>query len=236
MTIDFLDGLLDLSPVSEMSARSPGTNQYSPISALAIQMLSPENSHVARLFLRIARDESPARCLFPREIKKGPSLHLKEISFDEMHAILVSWDKLSRDKQELVESAKEWDQFETNREVCQDFLKKLNLGDRSQFYLCQVGDDPKAVMATKDFDPSSLEIVYLITNPINIRSSVNDSEENRVKGAGTFLLQEAEKIAVVKKMERVVLSSLSTAVEFYKKNGYVSCGNSSYMERVIQND
>ena len=39
MTIDFLDGLLDLSPVSEMSARSPGTNQYSPISALAIQML-----------------------------------------------------------------------------------------------------------------------------------------------------------------------------------------------------
>ena len=32
------------------------------------------------------------------------------------------------------EPAKEWDQFETNREVCQDFLKKLNLGDRSQFY------------------------------------------------------------------------------------------------------
>lgn len=63
-------------------------------------------------------------------------------------------------------------------------------------------------------------VALLVTNPINIRSIVNENLTNKVKGAGTCLLQKAEDIAIQEGKDSIQLYPLSSAVTFYKKNGF----------------
>ena len=50
------------------------------------------------------------------------------------------------------------------------------------------------------------------------------SPQTQSKGLGTFLVRESEKFAAIKGFEKIELHARDTAIEFYKKSGYISKG------------
>ncbi|HSX13885.1 MAG TPA: hypothetical protein VLE96_05645 [Chlamydiales bacterium] len=223
------ESVLELSPIlCEKYEEKEDTlfvedGRASNISARVLKSLSPSLS-AARL-CSLKETASPV-CL----------LKYEETNFPALNAIVLVWEKLARYKQDDSETVEELRQFEVFSSVCHDIIKKLNFDNCSscQFYLCtDFRNNPQAVMILKDHEPQSIELVYILTNPNNLRSAVNEKESNRVTGAGSFLLCCAEAIARAKKKVFVKLSSLASAIDFYKMNGYTQIGDSSYMQKSV---
>lgn len=90
-------------------------------------------------------------------------------------------------------------------------------------------DNIQAIALIKDdsdslclLDPHTtyLKIALMVTNPINIRSSVNSTEDDRVRGAGTNLIVHIAKECLEKKYNGLYLESVDSALPFYQKLGF----------------
>lgn len=75
-------------------------------------------------------------------------------------------------------------------------------------------------------------ILTPIDNNIVRMRQVAVTEEYQGKGIGSKIVQFAEKIAVENKFLKIILSARSTALSFYKKNGYQALGNEYMGEKI----
>ncbi len=91
--------------------------------------------------------------------------------------------------------------------------------DKTFLYLCRDQNNHPQAMVLFVQGKKSIEVDTLITNPRNIRSVVNDSEREKVRGAATFLLNKVEAYARERKL-RVELTYTDNARGFYTRNGY----------------
>lgn len=69
-------------------------------------------------------------------------------------------------------------------------------------------------------------------NTVRMRQ-VAVANDYQSKGIGSKLVKFAEKIAADHKFSKIILSSRSTALDFYKKNGYQTAGE-EYMGEIIK--
>lgn len=74
--------------------------------------------------------------------------------------------------------------------------------------------------ATDSNKQTSKYIHSLVTNPINIRSDVNNKERKRVTGAATALIAKIGSLCLEESIEMITLSSLPSALSFYAKTGF----------------
>ncbi|MFZ1560506.1 MAG: GNAT family N-acetyltransferase [Saprospiraceae bacterium] len=63
-----------------------------------------------------------------------------------------------------------------------------------------------------------------VDNKIVKMRQVAVDPKSQSKGLGTYLVHESEKFAVVKGFEKIELHARDTAVDFYKKSGYIPEG------------
>jgi predicted GNAT family N-acyltransferase len=73
--------------------------------------------------------------------------------------------------------------------------------------------DLMAVLTLKPIDHKIVKMRQVAVSP-----------QTQSKGVGTFLVLESEKFAAIKGFEKIELHARDTAIEFYKKSGYISKG------------
>jgi hypothetical protein len=71
-----------------------------------------------------------------------------------------------------------------------------------------------------DVQSPHLYVNLLATHPNNLPSSVNDLENNRVRGAGVSLIECAKSVAQKRDFKSVELEPSETATDFYEKRGF----------------
>jgi hypothetical protein len=102
------------------------------------------------------------------------------------------------------------------------------------YYICKDKNGNDQGMMKTEMKVNQVYVAFLVTNPINIRSKVNENEPNKVKGAGTCLLLKAEEIALNEGKDSVSLYPLPTAVSFYEKNGFAKTNGGKMSKKVYQ--
>lgn len=65
--------------------------------------------------------------------------------------------------------------------------------------------------------PGYLKIFWIVTNPHNIRSKINDSNKSKVKGTGTILIAHLAKACINNNFKGMAASLSATATDFFEK-------------------
>lgn len=160
----------------------------------------------------------------------GSFLYVHRVSPEEyfvLQQIIQIWQQTIAEKVEKVQTRLEISRFRDCRSILNAIAVSLNpkCAEQYQTFLC-VSDNnvPHGIMQIKksDSSPEDLIVHTLVTNPINLRSSVNQNEENRVEGVGSFLLRNAEQIAREQGKQRVRLIPYQSALLFYQKLGFIA--------------
>ncbi len=168
-------------------------------------------------------------------LEKLPKFYLSEVRETEIPqviAILSKWKGRAVVKWGAANPGEEKgqckDEFRSCAGRCQDLLDSLSRREdpspeSQKFYLCREQD--QVIQAIMEIDLSLrariVTIETLVTNPKNIRSEVNSEESGRVAGAGSFLLESAELLALNTGCIRVELMATLSSIGFYAKKGYV---------------
>lgn len=144
------------------------------------------------------------------------------VFYDDRAAKVASvWAENAREKALLTTNETERKQFIACANISSSIASALEFpNDYRTFYTCKDEKGNDQGMMVVQAQQNHVYVALLVTNPINIRSSVNDNEPNKVQGAGTCLLNKAEEIAIMEGKDYVRLTPLNSAVAFYKKNGY----------------
>ena len=158
------------------------------------------------------------------ELNLKPFIYAEKISsyhYSEAQKIASLWASVAQEKANLAIIPSEKSQFVACSNISSGIANYLSspLYHRN-IYVCKDQDGTSLGMMSLSINYDRVYIELLVTNPINIRSSVNDHEPNKVSGAGSTLLLQAEEIAIKEGKNFVYLTPLNTAVGFYKKNGY----------------
>ncbi len=191
------------------------------------------NIFLSQIGIDLVKDSSysPFNCLTRSFVQMRKTVDVEEKAINlrestlkafEIHtpieAIKVAslWKDIALDKAERDINASE--QFIACVNVCTAI--ELYLDDSKRCYFCEDGMGNIQGMMVLQMDPFQVQVSELVTNPINIRASVNENEVNKVRGVGTYLLQIAEEIAKNNGKCSVYLHHGSSSIAFYKKNGY----------------
>ena len=153
--------------------------------------------------------------------------------YPEAKRIASIWATVAREKEKLATTLSEKEQFSSCAGISEAMASSLSWPQFYQdIYVCKDSYGNFQGMMKIAMNTDEVYIALLVTNPINIRSPVNAEEWKKVSGAGTTLLHKAEELAIQKDKTSLRLHPLESAVEFYKKNGFVFDGWS--MRKVIQ--
>lgn len=68
----------------------------------------------------------------------------------------------------------------------------------------------------------------IVTNPDNVRGSINKSTEKKISGIGTALIAESSKICLKETRAGLYLTALKSAEGFYEKLGFEKVGDGEY--------
>ena len=179
----------------------------------------------------------------PFEVEKNQmGLRAEKISpFERATAAKVAevWKKIAREKATLAILETEKTQFEDCADLSDWISDTLSdLEPEESAYVCKDKKGNEQAIIVYTLESEELYVDYLVTNPINIRSAVNDTEKSKVKGAGTCLLKKMEEIALREGKNAVSLCPLGSAVGFYEKNGFLQdgfWGMKKVMNKVTEN-
>jgi GNAT superfamily N-acetyltransferase len=148
------------------------------------------------------------------------------------------WAKTAREKA----SASWWNSseqrvFEDCAWICDVFHSKLqgSLG-RSKIYICVDQNKTPWGLIEVTENPIRLHVDFLVTHPNNIRARVNEQEIEKVRGAGSLLLQKAEELARNLGKTSIDLTPLTSAIEFYQKNGFAQRNNGTMIKLITKVD
>ena len=185
-----------------------------------------------------AASQAPTQTVPSKRPLKVEQLHFNSENRNTIYKISSVWDKVADRKWKKVRSTEEAILFSDSckinnwiSELMSDKARDGNLEFR--IFLCrdQILNQPQAIAITQDkifhLDGTSyLYVLYLATNPLNIRAKVNASEPQRTEGAATHLIRHLAKVCLQENQEEIKLISLASAETFYKKLGFeVLAGN-----------
>ncbi len=136
--------------------------------------------------------------------------------------VISAWASIAKEKaNNPLATDSEKDQFSGCEWISKAVASCLSdSDDESLIYVCKDKEGNIQGAMVVDVLWSHVDIDYLVTNPINIRSIVNEHESKKVAGAGTCLLQKAEEVAVESGKKSIKLYPLTSAINFYLKNGF----------------
>lgn len=167
-----------------------------------------------------------------------PSLHIEKINicdYPSAKKVASAWKKAAKEKSRVAKKEKEKDQFDDCEWVSGMFQKIFANKPAGYAFVCKDEKGNYQGMMHLSVNPEYVKIDFLVTNPTNIRSSVNASETKKVTGAGTALLKKAEQIAVENGKSEIKLTSRPSALAFYIKNGFYNGGKSLWnMSKTVQ--
>lgn len=179
----------------------------------------------------------PVPIFIPAEPANGFGLRVEKVSLERYPAasrVLSAWERVAMEKWRNTMNVEEREQFQNCRQIARCVRGSLEDPDEEEeIYFCldRFGNIQAAIVL-EPLEEDELHIDFLVTNPINIRSEANKDETQKVRGAGSLLLREAERIAMKGNQSRVSLSPLPGAIEFYRKNGYSGDRWGSMMKNV----
>lgn len=157
--------------------------------------------------------------------------------YPEVAKIARAWEEMAKTK--TTETIREADrvQFWHCAEISHSFVEILE-NPRSpifsyEIYACENGNKEMHGLMKISEEHEEIYVDLIVANPKNIRSQVNEQESGRVRGAGTYLLQIAEKRALEKRKLFVLLKPFPSVVPFYLKNGFVWHSDGGYMGKAI---
>lgn len=162
---------------------------------------------------------------FPCEIKNS-ALRAEKINisdYPEAMKIASVWQRVAEEKEMQAISETEREQFSDCAYISESFVYDFkDLDDPSTIYACKDLDGNYQGFMGICVQENKVYVELLVTNPINIRSQINEQETKKVRGARTCLLNMAEEIAIQEGKESVYLTPLDSAVGFYQKNGFTT--------------
>lgn len=154
-------------------------------------------------------------------------LYIEEVGVEKHPQLLFKascWSSIASKKCVMTLSEEERSEFSSCISVCQmilDFLDK-----DSKAYVCKdLKGRVQAIMvlnmSPRDFGFDNYVLMdCLVTHPRNIRSSLNEKEIGRVRGAGIALSKFADNIVLELQKDGIYLSPLKPSTRFYKNRGY----------------
>lgn len=184
------------------------------------------------LFISLKRSFIPS----PLE---APSLHVRKVSaaeLPEVEKIALVWNSVALELASKNEQDR--DALEDNALISRTMASVLHkkLSSNQEVYICETEKSRIAqglmVVSTGEKCPEKiikeivpkdtcLEVDWLVTRPGNmIRSNDRSQDPNKVKGAGSALLTQAETRAVFLKSKAVFLTSMPLAEPFYASRGF----------------
>lgn len=157
-------------------------------------------------------------------------LHVERVEWSEyskIRAVARRWQMSAKDKADKTagtERARFKDCAYISECVFDHCGRKWTM-TRKRLYACKDGSGTVHGLALVANNFPQLSVEYLVTNPVNIRSVVNENEPNRVEGAGRAFCQYAEKEATRRGLTSIRLNPLDSSQEFYCKVGFVPYKN-----------
>lgn len=142
-------------------------------------------------------------------------------AFPVIQQVIDSW-------QEFIQEQVRAGQSSVQLRDCYSALQVISFGlapkyaEIYQTFLCAVNHDQLGIMQVGEDEtaPEDLLILSLVRNPFHLQSSIPD-QTKRVRGVGTRLLQEAEKIASCLGKQFLRLTAYQSAESFYHKLGFI---------------
>jgi hypothetical protein len=161
----------------------------------------------------------------PPTINKNHKLRAELISIDDYPTaskVISAWANVAQEKAiNPLTTDVEKDQFNGCRWISNTIVDCLTYpATNYSIYACKDTEGNIQGAMVLEVMLSHIYIDYLVTNPINIRSAVNQHELKKVTGAGTCLLHKAEEVAIQYGKETIRLTPLKSAINFYLKNGF----------------
>lgn len=164
-------------------------------------------------------------------------LYIKKLNFYEKEdaaKVAAVWQDVAKEKEEKAQTLVEKIQFRACGYIVsevEDSLLSARYNEEAFVCLDEAGNEQGFLIA--EMRLNEIYVEWLVTNPINIRSSLNDSEPLQVKGAGTTLLREMEELASKTNRARVALYPLQSAIPFYEKNGYTGTWAGGMEKKIV---
>ena len=143
--------------------------------------------------------------------------------YPEVRKTALIWSKIAAQQiNELPYLSKERELFSDNWATLQGISWILETpGQYDEFYVCtDKKKEPQGMLALK-IEEDKIYIAYLATHPNNIRSSINEINSKRAKGAGSALLDWTEKLAYALDKTQVYLYASDSANPFFLKMGFI---------------
>jgi len=145
-------------------------------------------------------------------------------NYSQVAEIAESWAEIAYKKAADPEVKSEWEeyQFAACSSISSKFGYILGTEDKKakRTYLCRDSKGKEQGMMLLSVKRHSIYIDFLTTNPRNIRSFLNDKEQDRVQGAGEALIRFAQNQALQFSKDYVYLHTVPKAEHFYKKMGF----------------
>lgn len=151
----------------------------------------------------------------------------QETGYEDLKKVLEAWRAFAREQMDLV-SPEEAELFEDAASISGSIVERLKRPiPNAQFHYCV---DPfrqilgVAVFLWEPATTSSIEVEFLVSDPVNLPVCKSIPSLQKIRGVGTLLLKQAEKIVASDTSEnylkKVVVEPIKNAVSFYKRQGF----------------
>ena len=156
------------------------------------------------------------------------SLVITEIaktSLNQVVNILKDWEEIADQKSSQTPLEQEQNIFDDlSFASFATTLAPLSTEKEYTYLVCKSNNFPETVQALAIIKerPNHLLLDTLLTHPHNVRSSANDSEPEKVSGAGTALIQHIFNRCVKNEINEISLTHLDSSLPFYQKHGFSS--------------
>ncbi|MBS0626985.1 MAG: GNAT family N-acetyltransferase [Verrucomicrobia bacterium] len=143
----------------------------------------------------------------------------------ELIETLHLWKIIAEGKRRESPIPLEQERFSVLIDVASYFITNLksSQGD-SSLIINRKNQHIKSIAMTINED-NKLILEYLITDPRNIKTTVNSEEPDRVSGAGTSIIQYLFQKCLTEELEEIFLHSNPDAKKFYEKLGFEKINN-----------
>lgn len=155
---------------------------------------------------------------------------------NQVAEIASQWQKVAALKLEHITSPKEKAIFSDSERISHIIVACTNQAEANRMHydtiiVCRDEQlkQPQAIALTQlhvlktctgDSLGLYMKVMYLATNPANIRSSVNAEEYARVQGAASAILSHLKSKCLTESLEGIYLESVSSAKLFYKAHRF----------------
>ena len=154
----------------------------------------------------------------------------------EIRDELAIWEETAYSKRSEAQEEEALDIFHDLTVVTNIFnTRKLPVTKKHSYFVCKSEQFPKTIqaIAITQQKKSTLFLEALITNPHNVRSSVNEDEPEKTRGAGSALINHIVDRCLKKDLQKISLSYLTSSVPFYKAHGFTEI-SSNKLEKDIK--